>query len=55
MVEKIPSILEDLAQKHEITILYAVESGSRAWGFESDDSDYGKFVFSAINFFLEMY
>ena len=42
MVEKISEILKDLAKKHEITIIYAVESGSRAWGFESDDSDYGK-------------
>ena len=42
MVEKISEILKDLAAKNEITIIYAVESGSRAWGFESDDSDYGK-------------
>ena len=42
MLEKIGKILKDLAEKHEFTIIYAVESGSRAWGFESEDSDYGK-------------
>lgn len=37
------SILENLArieQEHNVRILYAVESGSRAWGFASRDSDY---------------
>lgn len=37
------SILENLAaieQTHTVRILYAVESGSRAWGFASRDSDY---------------
>lgn len=27
-------------KEHDIKILYAVESGSRAWGFESTDSDW---------------
>jgi uncharacterized protein len=34
--KKLPEIEKD----HNIKILYAVESGSRAWGFESKDSDY---------------
>ncbi|MDR1977003.1 MAG: nucleotidyltransferase domain-containing protein [Campylobacteraceae bacterium] len=32
--------LIDIENEHNVTILYAVESGSRAWGFESVDSDY---------------
>jgi predicted nucleotidyltransferase len=32
--------LEALSKKHSIRILMAVESGSRAWGFPSTDSDY---------------
>ena len=37
---KIKSKLHELELKHGIQILYAVESGSRLWGFESGDSDY---------------
>lgn len=40
MKEKIVKQLKQIEQEEQITILYAVESGSRAWGFESDDSDY---------------
>jgi hypothetical protein len=32
--------LHEIEAEHEIEILYAVESGSRAWGLESADSDY---------------
>lgn len=36
----IKSQLDKLAKEHSIDILMAVESGSRAWGFASPDSDY---------------
>jgi predicted nucleotidyltransferase len=42
----ISMILKDLENKHDITIIYAVEAGSRAWGFGSKDSDYDiRFIF----------
>lgn len=40
-IEKIiKSKLSEIEKNHNVKILYAVESGSRAWGFASDDSDY---------------
>ncbi len=32
--------LDEIEQKEQVKILYAVESGSRAWGLASADSDY---------------
>nr|AFT64177.1 YcgL [gamma proteobacterium D250] len=32
--------LKTLAAERKIEIIYACESGSRAWGFESPDSDW---------------
>lgn len=39
-MEKILMALKEIEQKKSIKILYACETGSRAWGFPSPDSDY---------------
>jgi len=44
--EIIKQSLVEIEQKHQVKILFAVESGSRAWGFPSKDSDYDvRFVY----------
>ena len=40
MKEIIIQKLKEIEKQENIKIIYAVESGSRAWGFESPDSDY---------------
>ena len=40
MREEIFNKHNEIEQKEHLKIIYAVESGSRAWGFESIDSDY---------------
>jgi predicted nucleotidyltransferase len=40
MITRISATLANLEATHNIQILYACESGSRAWGFPSPDSDY---------------
>ena len=37
---KITCQLAEIEKKENVRILHAVESGSRAWGFASPDSDY---------------
>ncbi len=37
---KIKKLLLNLEKEEDVKILYACESGSRAWGFPSSDSDY---------------
>lgn len=38
--EQIQSFLNDIEEQYQINIILAIESGSRAWGFPSKDSDY---------------
>jgi uncharacterized protein len=46
MNAKILDILSDLESQKNVKILYAAESGSRAWGFPSPDSDFDcRFIF----------
>ncbi|WP_246737641.1 DNA polymerase beta superfamily protein [Nordella sp. HKS 07] len=46
VVARIDARLADIARDHQVTIPLAIESGSRAWGFPSPDSDYDcRFVF----------
>lgn len=40
MRQEIIDKLNEIEKKEHIKIIYAAESGSRAWGFESEDSDY---------------
>ena len=45
--EIIQNKLLQIEKDHSVKILYAVESGSRAWGFESTDSDYDvRFIYA---------
>ena len=38
--------LEAIEREHDVSVLLAVESGSRAWGFESKNSDWDvRFVY----------
>ena len=40
MKEEIIEVLREVGNKRGIKVLYACETGSRAWGFPSPDSDY---------------
>lgn len=40
MRQEIINKLNEIEKKEHVKIIYAIESGSRAWGFESVDSDY---------------
>ena len=39
-IEEAEKKLKEIEEQEHVTILHAVESGSRAWGFASPDSDY---------------
>ena len=46
VIQRIDACLADIRQQHRVAIGFAIESGSRAWGFPSPDSDYDcRFVF----------
>jgi predicted nucleotidyltransferase len=49
--------LKEIEKSQSIKILFAVESGSRAWGFASKDSDYDvRFVYSRpVEWYLSIY
>ena len=40
MHDYIRSMISEVERQHGVKVLYACESGSRAWGFASPDSDY---------------
>ena len=47
MVDEIKARLRLIEAENNVTILYACESGSRAWGFASPDSDYDvRFIYA---------
>lgn len=56
MLEEIKKEIADLESTHNIRILYAVESGSRAWGFESTNSDWDvRFIYiHTIDWYLSI-
>ena len=46
VVREIDERLDGVERDDEVRVLWAVESGSRAWGFPSPDSDYdGRFIY----------
>ena len=47
MEKMICAYLKDIERRHGVRILYACESGSRAWGFPSPDSDWDvRFIYA---------
>lgn len=57
MCEKILEKLAQIEEKYNVKIIYAAESGSRAWGFPSPDSDYDvRFIYvHSAEYYLRVY
>lgn len=56
IVNEIKAKLSDIEKIENVKILFAIESGSRAWGFESVDSDYDvRFVYvRPLDYYLHL-
>lgn len=57
MKDKILHKLQEIELQKNVEILFAVESGSRAWGFASPDSDYDiRFIYRHdLNYYLSLW
>ena len=56
MKDRIIEELKKIEEKENIQIIYAVESGSRAWGFAGTDSDYDvRFIYvHNLDYYLKL-
>ena len=57
MKEKILEKLKEIEKSKNVEILFAIESGSRAWGFASPDSDYDiRFIYKhKLEYYLSLW